>query len=100
LETKEGLPGKLEPCGCHHGVGNVGWVRRDPDPADGRGVVVSLTEAGRRRALEVVSLKTDVEKRVFDVLDPEALDIMNDALRRVTDRLQATNDVASPSRSS
>jgi hypothetical protein len=53
---------------------------------------VSLTEAGRRRALEVVSLKTDVEKRVFD--------IMNDALRRVTDRLQATNDAASPSRSS
>jgi hypothetical protein len=61
---------------------------------------VSPTEAGRCRALEVVSLKTDVEKGVFDLLDPEALDIMNDALRRVTDRLQATNDAASPSRSS
>lgn len=31
----------------------AGWVRRSPDPSDGRRVIVSLTPAGRALAVEV-----------------------------------------------
>ncbi|MFI5778305.1 MarR family winged helix-turn-helix transcriptional regulator [Nocardia sp. NPDC051570] len=74
-------------------VQDRGWVRRDPDPADGRSVIVSLTEAGRRRALEVFDVKTDVERHVFAVLEPETLDLMNDALRRIAARLTSLNEI-------
>lgn len=64
-----------------------GWVRRDPDPADRRSVVVSLTESGHRRALEVLDVKTEVEDDVLGVLDAHTLDVVNDALRTVGRRL-------------
>ncbi|WP_211768866.1 MarR family winged helix-turn-helix transcriptional regulator [Kutzneria sp. CA-103260] len=66
-----------------------GWVRRDPDPADGRSVLVSLTEAGWQRAVEVFDVKTKVEEEIGDVLDDDAVDVLNDALRRISHHLNA-----------
>jgi hypothetical protein len=66
-----------------HRVQERGWVRRDRDPDNRRSVMVSLTETGRQRALDVLTVKTHVETSVLDVLGDDPIDTINDALRRV-----------------
>ncbi|WP_211260595.1 MarR family winged helix-turn-helix transcriptional regulator [Amycolatopsis jejuensis] len=61
-----------------------GWVRRDKDPGDRRSVLVSLTAEGERRAVASFGLKTEVEREIAKVLDEETIDVVNDALRRVS----------------
>ncbi len=58
-----------------------GWVRRDIDPGDRRQVLVTLTEAGRRRADEITAIKTTTEERLLGRAGPEAIERMCADLR-------------------
>ncbi|WP_020661299.1 MarR family winged helix-turn-helix transcriptional regulator [Amycolatopsis benzoatilytica] len=69
-----------------------GWVRRDKDPADRRSVLVSLTPEGEQQALASFALKTEIERGITAVLDPETIDLVNDALRQVSHHLKGRDD--------
>jgi DNA-binding MarR family transcriptional regulator len=58
-----------------------GWVRRDVDPGDRRQVLVTLTEAGRRRADEITAIKTTTEERLLGRAGPAAIQRMSEDLR-------------------
>jgi DNA-binding MarR family transcriptional regulator len=58
-----------------------GWVRRDVDPGDRRQVLVTLTEAGRRRADEITAIKTTTEERLLGRAGPAAIRRMSEDLR-------------------
>ena len=60
-----------------------GWVTRDLDPGDRRSVLVTLTPAGKKRALEVFSAKTDSWHALLSVLSPADQRRLNDDLRTV-----------------
>lgn len=61
----------------------VGLVRRDPDPLDGRGVIVSLTERGRA-GLAVGRQKMEaIEAELVAELGPRRWQAMREALERL-----------------
>jgi DNA-binding MarR family transcriptional regulator len=60
-----------------------GWVTRDLDPDDRRSVLVTLTPAGKKRALEVFSAKTDTWHAPLSALSPADQRRLNDDLRTV-----------------
>jgi len=53
------------------GLQERGWCVREPDPADRRATVVSLTEAGRALALAIHAAQQDQARGYFAVLDGE-----------------------------
>ncbi|MBT0994553.1 MarR family winged helix-turn-helix transcriptional regulator [Cellulomonas sp. DKR-3] len=62
-----------------------GWVRREPAPDDGRGVVVSLTDEGARLQREVGRRHVaQIHRLVGGALDADELA----ALRALTDKLR------------
>ncbi|MBA8793519.1 DNA-binding MarR family transcriptional regulator [Friedmanniella endophytica] len=57
-----------------------GWVRRSPDPDDGRATVASLTPEGRRRVEEAApGHVAEVRRLLIDVLNPEQLRAVGEA---------------------
>jgi len=60
-----------------------GWVTRDLDPDDRRSVLVTLTPAGKKRALKVFSAKTDTWHAPLSALSPADQRRLNDDLRTV-----------------
>jgi len=60
-----------------------GWVRRDVDPRDRRQVLVSLTEAGQRRADEVRDITTMTEQRLLGQADAAAVRRMSEDIRNL-----------------
>lgn len=48
----------------------AGWVRREPDPLDRRGVLVTLTPDGRGRLDRVVAARAAALKRRLERLQP------------------------------
>jgi DNA-binding MarR family transcriptional regulator len=60
-----------------------GSVVRDFDPEDRRSVLVRLTSAGHRRAMEVFGVKTDAEDRLLSAFPPASRQQLNDELRTV-----------------
>jgi DNA-binding MarR family transcriptional regulator len=58
-----------------------GWVRRDVDPGDRRQVLVTLTEAGQRRADEITCIKITTEERLLGRAGPAAIHRMSEDLR-------------------
>jgi DNA-binding MarR family transcriptional regulator len=60
-----------------------GWVRRDVDPGDRRHVIVTLTDAGRRRASEIMCIKTTTEERLLGRAGPEVVARMSEDLRNL-----------------
>jgi DNA-binding MarR family transcriptional regulator len=53
------------------GLQERGWCLREPDPADRRATVVSLTEAGRALAGAIRSAQQDQARGYFAVLDSD-----------------------------
>lgn len=59
-----------------HQIGKLetsGYVVRTIDEADRRQVIVTLTEAGRRRALEVIAANNEMEEKLLGAIDPAVL---------------------------
>jgi DNA-binding MarR family transcriptional regulator len=86
---------RFSPSRLSHAVGRLerdGWVVRTPDPSDGRGQLVAITEEGNRRIAEIAPKHiADVRARVFDVLSAEQvaqLQTISDALLRGTTELE------------
>jgi DNA-binding MarR family transcriptional regulator len=80
---------RFSPSRLSHAVGRLerdGWVVRTPDPADGRGQLVTITAEGDRRIADIAPKHiADVRARVFDVLTAEQvaqLQTISDALLR------------------
>jgi len=62
-----------------------GLVQRTRSDADGRGVVIGLTEAGLERLLEAVPIHLEgVSKRFIERLDDEELEVLDRALDKVS----------------
>ncbi len=61
-----------------------GWVRRSPAPDDGRGVLLRLTDEGRRAitAFAVVHVRS-VRRHLVDVLTPEQFAALGEAMEAV-----------------
>jgi DNA-binding MarR family transcriptional regulator len=58
-----------------------GWVRRDTDLTDRRQVLVTLTDAGRARANELIAVKTNAEARLYSGVPRETLERLGADLR-------------------
>ena len=61
----------------------AGFVRRVPDPVDRRGVLVELTDAGRRAWEDSVSAQAEKESLVAAALSSEEKKQLNALLRRL-----------------
>ncbi|GAB3816474.1 MarR family transcriptional regulator [Tessaracoccus terricola] len=63
---------------------NAGWVRREPDPTDGRVTLGILTEAGWARVREIAPGHVEAVRRaVFDNLTPEQAEALGVAAAHV-----------------
>lgn len=60
-----------------------GWVQRDPDPADRRQVLVTLTPSGQDRAACILALTTTTEQRLLGQADPAAIERLSEELREL-----------------
>lgn len=66
----------------------AGWVRRSPDPDDGRYTLASLTDAGWTTVQEAAPGHVEAVRRyVFDALSPEQVRVLGDAAASVVDRV-------------
>ena len=74
-----------------------GWVKRTPAPDDGRGVLLRLTEEGRRAITRfaVVHVKS-VRRRLVDILTPEQFRALGDAMQAVRDAYAADPTTPEP----
>jgi DNA-binding MarR family transcriptional regulator len=52
-------------------VEQQGWVRREPDPTDGRGVVVKLTASGKKLADRAISLHFQYLAEALSDIEPD-----------------------------
>lgn len=63
-----------------------GWVRRRPDPTDGRTTLATLTDDGWTKVVATApGHVTEVRRRVFDGLTPEQVAALDDVSRHITD---------------
>ena len=75
----------------------AGLVRREPNPADGRSTMVAITNAGRaafRRAAPVYL--RGIGEHFTDLLSPEELHAIRDALEKVVAAHRARGSRSSP----
>jgi DNA-binding MarR family transcriptional regulator len=79
------------------GMERDGLVVRQPDPADGRATIVSITDAGRRSYTEGVRLQARAVADLFDALDAEARSALLETLERLEKINAAAGEVPSPS---
>ena len=64
-------------------LAGAGLVRRLPDPGDRRGVLVELTDAGRRLWEEAIGVQAEKEAVLASALTRRELEHLNALLRRV-----------------
>jgi len=65
-----------------------GLVRRQPDPADGRGVMVHLEDSGRALADAALADLLQIERTVLAVLDPDQNEHLSGLLRDLLTSLE------------
>lgn len=66
-----------------------GWVRREPDPADARAKRLFLSAEGERVAARTAAVQAEVVAAMVDGESAASLEAVAEAMRRVSDRLQA-----------
>jgi DNA-binding MarR family transcriptional regulator len=69
----------------------AGLIRRIPDPRDRRGVLVELTDVGRKTIDEAVTEEAAKEIDVLSALSPAELTKLNNLLRKVLGSLETRN---------
>ncbi len=68
----------------------AGYLRRDPDPLDGRGTLAVITNEGRRALRDAAPAHLRSVERIFtDALTDEEIAVMGAALKRIRDRAEA-----------
>lgn len=72
----------------------AGLIRRLPDPADRRGVLVELTDKGAQVSDRAVAEQAHKEIDVLSALSPRELTHLNDLLRKVLVSLESRQDPA------
>ncbi len=65
-----------------------GLVRRIPDPTDRRGVLVELTQSGRKVLEDAVAANTENEEAVLEGLSPKQIADLGKLLRKVLANLE------------
>jgi DNA-binding MarR family transcriptional regulator len=69
-----------------------GWVRRDTVPADRRGAVAVLTDAGLAALEAAAPIHVEgVRRHLFDQLDPAQIEALAEISRRLYDHLETTS---------
>ncbi|MEU8263393.1 MarR family transcriptional regulator [Micromonospora sp. NPDC048999] len=68
-----------------------GLITRTPDPADGRGTVVSPTQAGLQRMAAVQAARTRLYGDILAAWSPDDRDTLADLLHRLNEALDARN---------
>lgn len=66
-----------------------GWVRREPDPADGRAKRLLLAPAGVRMAERAAAVQAEVVALMTEGVPSRELDQVRSAMTEVSSRLQA-----------
>jgi DNA-binding MarR family transcriptional regulator len=66
-----------------------GWIRREPDPADGRVKRLQLTADGARKAERSAAVQAGVVALMTDGLPAEELEQVRAAMAEVSSRLEA-----------
>ena len=66
------------------------YVRREPDPADGRASVIAYTEAGRDFLQDAHEVKQEIEEEYAQVLGSTGLRDLRDLLGRLVGRAPGT----------
>jgi len=66
-----------------------GWVKREPDPADARARRLRLTAKGEAMAKKTAVVQAAVVRAMTAMDSPEELLAVGDAMRRVSERLEA-----------
>ena len=61
----------------------AGLIARSPDPADRRGTLITLTEAGRKLIDSVTAAHLANERRLLEVLDEHEKTALTDLLRKL-----------------
>jgi DNA-binding MarR family transcriptional regulator len=74
----------------------AGLVRRDPDPQDKRGVLVTLTAAGRTKVDAALEDLLAAERSLLADLSPESRDALAALLRTLLAPLDASNSPPRP----
>ncbi|GIG41795.1 MarR family winged helix-turn-helix transcriptional regulator [Cellulomonas phragmiteti] len=68
-----------------------GWVRRHPEPTDGRTTLATLTDDGWDKVVATApGHAAEVRRRVFDGLTPAQVAALTDVARHVTDACGVT----------
>jgi len=73
----------------------AGWIRREPDPEDRRGVVVGLTPAGRKRIDAATATRFGEAKRSLPPLDANEVGELKDLLRKWLTAIEPENGAKS-----
>lgn len=64
-----------------------GWIRRESNPEDARGKIVTLTAAGKRLAKRGWRVQAEVVTTMLGAMTPAELDEVADVMHRVRDAL-------------
>jgi DNA-binding MarR family transcriptional regulator len=74
-----------------------GWVRRTPAPDDGRGVLLEVTDEGRRAIERIARVHVaSVRRHLVDVLTPEQFRALGEAMRAVREAYAADPTTPGP----
>jgi DNA-binding MarR family transcriptional regulator len=74
-----------------------GWVRRTPAPDDGRGVLLEVTDEGRRAIERIARVHVaSVRRHLVDVLTPEQFRSLGEAMRAVREAYAADPTTPGP----
>ncbi|HEY3143268.1 MAG TPA: MarR family transcriptional regulator [Acidimicrobiales bacterium] len=71
-----------------------GLVRRSPDPADGRAIIVTITDKGREAFAEGKHMKNSVVADLFDILDADQRTELAEILARLDEAVDTANSAA------
>jgi DNA-binding MarR family transcriptional regulator len=64
------------------GLEEEGLITRSPDPSDRRGILIELTDLGKKKIDEAVAIQADKEAVLLNSLTKKDKDALNDALRK------------------
>jgi DNA-binding MarR family transcriptional regulator len=76
----------------------AGYVERRPDPRDRRGVLISLTAAGRDLVDEAIAARFRDAEKTLQPLTPDERELLATLLRKLLSEYQPAEDHPMPAR--